>query len=53
MSTENENLALMDEAVLYFGSPDVRESAQRQLNAQLAAERYCIEQDRKTRSLTN
>lgn len=36
----------VDEAILYCGSPEDRASAQRLIEAQAAAVRFCIEQDR-------
>ncbi|MCZ8254693.1 MAG: hypothetical protein O9327_03275 [Polaromonas sp.] len=39
-------LCFVDEANLYCGSPEDKASAQRQIDAQAAAVRYCIEQDR-------
>lgn len=46
-------LSFLDEATLYFGSPEVQASAQIQLNAQMAAEQVCIEHDRSARILAN
>ena len=41
--------ACLDESAYYFGSPEMKASAERQLNAQMAAVQLCIEQDRVVR----
>lgn len=46
-------LAFMDESTFYFGAPEVKESAERQLTAYLEAKQFCIEQDRSARVLSS
>ena len=47
------SFCFMDEAVFFFGSPEAQASAQRQLDAQIAASQFCIEQDRVARGLVH